>query len=126
MNALYLDWSQWKQCLAFPPPILLPSIPKKINSSSSKKVSIILIFLIWRSATWYPMIQAQVPRHHRHMLDSIEIYANRVDENDCGRVSNAEHIIAEERSFCRSSLIQESARSEYTKREKVNFYSCGH
>ncbi|KAM9975539.1 hypothetical protein ACTFIW_012123 [Dictyostelium discoideum] len=28
--------------------------------------------------------------------------------------------IAEERSFCRSSLIQESARSEYTKREKVN------
>ncbi|KAM9975284.1 hypothetical protein ACTFIW_010312 [Dictyostelium discoideum] len=24
MNALRLDWSQWKQCLAFPPPILLP------------------------------------------------------------------------------------------------------
>ncbi|KAM9972457.1 hypothetical protein ACTFIW_010439 [Dictyostelium discoideum] len=27
----------------------------------------ILIFPIWRSATWYPMIQEQVPRHHRHI-----------------------------------------------------------
>nr|AAA33195.1 ORF3 [Dictyostelium discoideum] len=71
MNTLHLDWSQWKQCLAFPPPILLPSILEKMNSSSSKKVSIILIFPIWRSATWYPMIQAQVPRHHRHMFPQV-------------------------------------------------------
>ncbi|KAN0018578.1 hypothetical protein ACTFIU_011196 [Dictyostelium citrinum] len=44
MNALKLDWSQWRQCLAFPPPILLPSVLEKINSSSSTKASIILIF----------------------------------------------------------------------------------
>ncbi|KAM9975689.1 hypothetical protein ACTFIW_003638 [Dictyostelium discoideum] len=54
-----------------PPPILLPSILEKMNSSSLKKVSIILIFPIWRSATWYPMIQAQVLRHHRHMFPQL-------------------------------------------------------
>ncbi|KAM9997168.1 hypothetical protein ACTFIZ_007907 [Dictyostelium cf. discoideum] len=53
------------------PPILLPSILEKMNSSSSKKVSIILIFPNWRSATWYPMIQAQVPSHQRHMFPQV-------------------------------------------------------
>ncbi|KAK5579988.1 hypothetical protein RB653_009678 [Dictyostelium firmibasis] len=71
MNALQLDWSQWNQCLAFPPPILLPSVMEKMNLLSSKMVSIILIFPIWRSATWYPMIQAQVPRHHRHLFPQV-------------------------------------------------------
>ncbi|KAM9975281.1 hypothetical protein ACTFIW_008874, partial [Dictyostelium discoideum] len=60
-----------KECLPFPPPIPLPPILEKMNSSSSKKFSIILIFTIWRSATWYPMIQAQVLRHHRHMFPQV-------------------------------------------------------
>ncbi|KAM9972513.1 hypothetical protein ACTFIW_006056 [Dictyostelium discoideum] len=64
INALHLDWILWKQCLASPTPILLPSILEKMNSSSWKKVYIILIFPIWKSATWYPMIEEHVPRDH--------------------------------------------------------------
>ncbi|KAM9957039.1 hypothetical protein ACTFIR_003776 [Dictyostelium discoideum] len=42
-----------------------------MNSSSSRKVSIILIFTIWRSETWHLMIQAQVLRHHRYMFPQV-------------------------------------------------------
>ncbi|KAM9974189.1 hypothetical protein ACTFIR_003905 [Dictyostelium discoideum] len=40
-------------------------------SSISKNFSIILIFPIWRSATWYPMIKVKVIRHHRHMFPRV-------------------------------------------------------
>ncbi|KAM9954809.1 hypothetical protein ACTFIW_000912 [Dictyostelium discoideum] len=69
INALHLDWILWKQCLASPTPILLPSILEKMNSSSWKKVYIILIFPIWKSATWYPMIEEHVPRDHMFLQE---------------------------------------------------------
>ncbi|KAM9967296.1 hypothetical protein ACTFIR_007536 [Dictyostelium discoideum] len=40
-------------------------------SSISKNFSIILIFPIWRSANWYPMIKKKVIRHHRHMFPRV-------------------------------------------------------
>ncbi|KAN0015734.1 hypothetical protein ACTFIU_005681 [Dictyostelium citrinum] len=36
------------------------------------KVSIILIFPVWRSATWYSMIQSQVPRDHYHLFPQVD------------------------------------------------------
>ncbi|KAM9975647.1 hypothetical protein ACTFIW_000764 [Dictyostelium discoideum] len=71
MNALHLDWGQWKQYLAFPPPILLAFYPGEYELIQFEEGFYNTDLPIWRSATWYPMIQAQFPRHHRHMFPQV-------------------------------------------------------
>ncbi|KAN0025785.1 hypothetical protein ACTFIU_000048 [Dictyostelium citrinum] len=68
MYALQLDWSQWKQCLAFPPQILLPSVnnlvfndSKSSSSSSTSSVS---------SSSWY------IPRSINQGVNRINSYSD--------------------------------------------------
>ncbi|KAM9974102.1 hypothetical protein ACTFIR_009444 [Dictyostelium discoideum] len=62
-----LSYSRILQCKSRPPQ---PSFrdESQIVIQSNQELQLATEFL---SATWYPMIRAQVPRHHRHMFPQV-------------------------------------------------------